>query len=662
MTVAVVGYTAAELAGLPGLPASARKVRARAEREGWPCAVTARRGGQARVYSLTTLPLEVQEALARRTVRIVTTPETSTPEDQAERAPEAHMQIARERARLVRAVTELVARGVPTLKACATAAEGTPHAPRSVRRWFDAVRRHSSTEWVVRLLPRWKPRTAQPEYHAMAWQFLRDDYLRQSKPAIRACYRRMVETAAANGWTPVPSYHACRRRLEREVSTAERVYRREGSEALSRLYPAQERDASCFRVLEAINGDGHLADVMVLWPDGKRARPMVIGLEDLCSDKVLSVRADRSENGEVVRLAMADVVREYGVCEHAYFDNGRVWASKEMTGGQLTRYRHKIRPEDPEGLMTALGIEVHWTTPYHGQSKPIERTWKQFVENVSRHPAFERAYLGSNPTLKPENYDEKHAVPLATFLEVLMLAVREHNARTGRSVHGGRSFDEVFAEGYAAGPIRRATEAQRRFLYLAADRIKTRSADGSIHLFGTRYWTDELLQHRGEMVTVRFDPQDLRAGVFVYASADRDGRFIGHAEARSKVAFNDRAAAREHAQARKQFTRAEKAKARAAQRFDAAELARLHVAAAVAKEPLPDPKVIAPIFGLQVPESRVDVVKPAEQLERRAESEHVVLEAGRVAHERLGEERAPDDELLAELGRVSFARLAADRR
>lgn len=663
MSVAVVGYTAAELAGLPGMPSSARKVRDRAERERWPCAVVRRRGGPARVYSLATLPLEVQEALAREAVRVVTAPETSTPEDVAEQASEAHMQIARERARLVRAVAALVARGVPVLKACVLAAEGTEHAPRSVRRWFDAVRRHPSTEWVVRLLPQWKARVLQPEYHPQAWQFVRDDYLRQSKPALRACYRRMVETARANGWMPVPSYHACRRRLEREVSTAERVYRREGSEALSRLYPAQERDASCFRVLEAINGDGHLADVMVLWPDGKLARPMVIGLEDLCSDKVLTVRVDRSENGEVVRLATADVVREYGVPEHAYFDNGRVWASKAMTGGQLTRYRHKIRPEDPEGLMTAIGIDVHWTQPYHGQSKPIERTWKQFVENVSRHPEFERAYLGSDPTKKPENYSDKHAVPLAKFLAVLLIAVREHNARTGRSVHGGRSFDEVFVEGYAAGPIRRATEAQRRFLYLAADRVRTRSADGSLHLFGTRYWTDELLQHRGEMVTVRFDPQELAAGVFVYASADDNGRFIGHAEARGKVAFNDRAAARDHARARAEFTKAAKAQARAAQRFSSAELARMHIEAAVAKAPLPDPKVIAPVFGLKVPaEEHVEITKPAEQLERRAARERVVLEAGRVAHERLDAERGADDELLHEISRVSFARLASDRR
>ncbi len=662
MSVAVLGYTASELAGLPGLPSSARKVRARAEREGWPCAIVTRRGGQARVYSLATLPLEVQEVLARQTVRVVTAPECSpSSEDDAVRAPESHLQIATERARLARAVAELVARGVPLLRACEVAAEGTEHAPRSVRRWHDAVRHHPTTEWVVRLLPKWKARPATTDYHAMAWQFLRDDYLRQSKPALRACYRRMVETALANGWTPVPSYHACRRRLEREVSTAERVFRREGSEALSRLYPSQERDASCFRVLEAINGDGHLADVMVLWPDGKRARPMVIGLEDLRSDKVLSVRVDRSENGEVVRLAMADVVREHGVPEHAYFDNGRVWASKEMTGGQLTRYRGKIRPEDPEGLMTALGIEVHWTTPYHGQSKPIERTWRQFVENVSRHPAFEGAYLGSNPTQKPKNYREEKAVPLATFLEVLMLAVREHNARTGRAVHDGRSFDEVFAEGYAAGPIRRVTEAQRRFLYLAADRIRTRSADGALHLFGTRYWADELLQHRGKMVTVRFDPQDLGAGVFVYASNEDKGRFLCHAVAHGKVAFRERAAARDHASARNAFTKAEKAKARAAQRFSAAELARLHVQAAVAKEPLPDPKIIAPIFGLQVHEEHVEVTEPAEQIAKRTANEHVVLEVGRVAQERLDVDRI-EDELITEISRVSFSRLAGDRR
>lgn len=351
MSAAVVGYSASELVGLPGLPSSAYRIRERATRERWASVAVSRRGGETRLYSLASLPLATQEALARRTVRELPSP--TVPSEDERQAPASHVARATEHARLALAVAELVSRGIPVLKACATVAEETSHGARSVRRWYDAVRRHPRVEWVARLIPQWKPATKTAAMSPDAWAFLRDDYLRQSRPALRACYRRMVATAQAEGWSPIPSYHAARRRIEREVSVAERVYRREGDEALSRLYPAQERDRSALRPMQAINGDGHKADVMVLWPDGQVERPMVIGLQDLASSKALAVRVDRSENGEVVRLAIADMIRDYGVPEIAVFDNGRVWASKEMTGGQLTRYRGRIRKEDPEGLLTS---------------------------------------------------------------------------------------------------------------------------------------------------------------------------------------------------------------------------------------------------------------------------------------------------------------------
>lgn len=659
MSVAVVGYSASELAGLPGLPRDARTVRLRAERERWACVAVTRRGGEARLYSLASLPLEAQEALARRTVMQIPTP--VAPEADEIGAPAAHVARAVECARLARAVAELITRGVPLLRACETVAAETSHSARSIRRWHDAVRKLPATEWVSRLIPQWKPTgTRMADCHPDAWTYLRDDYLRQSKPALRACYRRMCTVAATHGWSPVPSYHAARRRLEREVSTAERVLRRQGEEALSRLYPAQERDRSVFRPMQAINGDGHVADVMVRWPDGKVKRPTVIGLQDLASSKILAVRVDRSENAEVIRLAVADMIRDHGVPEHAYFDNGRTWASKEMTGRQLTRYRGRIRQEDPSGLLTSLGIEVHFTRPYHGQSKPIERAWRDLVEEVARHPAFERAYVGSDPTQRPENYDEDRAVPLELFLQVLMTHVRESNARPGRVGHDGQSFDAVFAAGLAEGQVKRVAEWQRRLLYLAVDKIKARSLQGEIHMWGARYWAQAMIERRGEMVTVRFDPQDLASGLYVYAL---DGTYICHATPIDKVPFNSRGAARERANALGAMKKATKNLAAAQQRFTPRELAAAHLAAAGAPAAKAAAKIVAPVFGMARPEldERVIVAPTAKELERVEASNNVVLELGKVSRTQLADERV-DDDLMAEISRVSFAKLADQRR
>ncbi|MGC9445478.1 transposase domain-containing protein [Cereibacter johrii] len=48
-------------------------------------------------------------------------------------------------------------------------------------------------------------------------------------------------------------------------------------------------------------------------------------------------------------------------------------ALKVVTGGAATRYHFKVKEDDVPGLFTALGCEIHWATPYSGQSKPTER-------------------------------------------------------------------------------------------------------------------------------------------------------------------------------------------------------------------------------------------------------------------------------------------------
>src|SRR3546814_15673799 len=112
-------------------------------------------------------------------------------------------------------------------------------------------------------------------------------------------------------------------------------------------------------------------------------------------------------------------------------DNGRAFASKWLTGGAKTRFRFKVRDEDPTGLLVALGVTIHWAKPYRGQSKPIERGFRDLCDAVAKHPAFEGAYTGNRPDAKPENYGSK-AVDLDTFLRVWNEGMAAHNARLGQ--------------------------------------------------------------------------------------------------------------------------------------------------------------------------------------------------------------------------------------
>jgi len=294
-----------------------------------------------------------------------------------------------------------------------------------------------------------------------------------------------------------------------------------------------------------------------------------------------------------VRLSFGALVERYGLPEHAYLDNGRGFASKWMTGGAPTRYRFKVKEEEPAGILTLLGITVHWTTPYHGQAKPIERAFRDLCEHVAKHPRLAGAYTGNNPLAKPENYASR-AVALDAFLDVLTGEMAAHNARPGRrsAVCAGRSFDEAFARSYESRPIRKATREQRRLWLLAAEGIAVRR-DGTVALSverRNRYAAPELLDHAGETVVVRFDPQDLHSLVFVYTM---DGRFICQAECLEPVGFNDSEAAREHQRERKRYMRAARAQLAAEVRMSAIEAARLLPEVAAADPP--DARIVRPV-------------------------------------------------------------------
>ncbi|GAB0119448.1 transposase domain-containing protein [Acidisoma sp. 7E03] len=417
----------------------------------------------------------------------------------------------------------------------------------TLNNWIALVRGIPRSEWAPFLLPAQRGREVKAEFTPEAWDAFCADYLRLEQPQLSDCYRRLFKIAKTKGWV-VPSQATLQRRVD-ALPRPLVVLSREGDKALSRMYPAQERDRGVFHALEAVCADGHEWDNFVRWPDGYVGRPMMVAFQDLYSGKILSWRLDRSENKNAVRLAFGDVVEHYGIPSHCYLDNGRAFASKWLTGGIPNRYRFKVRDEEPDGLLKILGVTVHWARPFHGQAKPIERAFGEFARNLARHPAFAGSYTGNNPTNKPENYNSANAVDLQAFVDVLTAGIIEHNARQLRNtkVCAGRfSFDEVFERSYAVSPIRKATAEQRQLWLMTAEAVTCNRRDGSITFMGNRYWGEFLHRHMGDKLVVRFDPQVLNADLHVY---DATGVYLGAAPVIDATGFNDVDAARSHARA-----------------------------------------------------------------------------------------------------------------
>lgn len=57
-----------------------------------------------------------------------------------------------------------------------------------------------------------------PVIHPDAWAYLVAHYLCPAKPPFAVSYREMVRAAEHNGWSPIPSLSALRRRMDAEIS------------------------------------------------------------------------------------------------------------------------------------------------------------------------------------------------------------------------------------------------------------------------------------------------------------------------------------------------------------------------------------------------------------------------------------------------------------
>jgi len=270
---------------------------------------------------------------------------------------------------------------------------------------------------------------------------------------------------------------------------------------------------------------------------------------------------------------------------------GREFAAKAVTGRSETRNRFKSLEADIPGLFTGLGCEIHWATPYAGQSKPIERAFRDMCDNIAKDPRFAGAWTGNRPDAKPENYASQ-AVPFETFLKVVAEGIEEHNLRQGRrsEVAWGRSFAEVFAESYEKAPIRKATEAQRRLWLMGAKGLTVNKVNAKISFLGNEYWSPWLHEHAGKRMVVRFDPADLHAGVHVYSF---DNRYLGAADCLMKGGFLSLESAREHNSARKAWMRAEREALKQYRKLSALELGHaLDATAPGDPVPLPEAKVV----------------------------------------------------------------------
>jgi putative transposase len=351
-------------------------------------------------------------------------------------------------------------------------------------------------------------------------------YLHPNAPLLSEVIRRARRLMCAAGIPAPQSDDTFYRWLKKWTSEngAEATILREGSKAYNDKFAFYlTRDYSEIGAGEVLVADGHVCNFEILNPwTGKPKRMELVLWTDYKSESPLGWELMPTENTRAIASAFRRALLRTGrIPRVAYLDNGRAFGAKFFKGEDLSTQN---------GLYERLGMKVINAWPYHGQSKPIERFFRDFAEferSVSSYTgtSIERKppRLNRGETLHRRVYEKATQGYIPTMIEAHRAIAAWFDSWMDRTHEDGRlkgqTSRQVFDAELAASSLPVIDRAALDYLMLEAE-IRTIHRDG-IHLAGRRYFHPEL-HGRRHNVTVRYDLSD-PAAIKVY---DPDGKFL----------------------------------------------------------------------------------------------------------------------------------------
>lgn len=387
-------FTAQELAGLPGLPGTARNVKAMAAREHWEG--QHRLGSKAIEYAFAVLPKETQTALIAASVNAnqparVAEPEPKAPERDpvsASRLTEDQRTVMTARLAFVREIERMSQtisqqRAIDSLVALAKADQLSPYLTDRVQRAND--RKTGERTLSERTLKRWlsdyrqqgeaglAPARRQKDMSLPVWSasFL-TCYQRPTKPSVEAAYAEFCLKHPAER----PSIHAVRRFLNK-LSPEARERGRRTPQELKALQPFKRRLTKNLLPCDVFTADGHKFDAEVLNPrTGKPYRPETTTILDVATRKAVGISIGEAESTIGVLDALRDAVR-HGMFAVFYVDNGSGFANDTV-----------------REVVDRLGGEMTHALPYNSQARGlIERAHQTIWVNAAKKLT---SYIGAD--------------------------------------------------------------------------------------------------------------------------------------------------------------------------------------------------------------------------------------------------------------------------
>lgn len=365
------------------------------------------------------------------------------------------------------------------------------------------------------------------------WQCFLSFYLDEAQHPIQACYEytEMWIKREAPQLLPLPAYASFYRKVQTAIPKPVEIMGREGMKAFrDRCAPYIRRTYEDMVSNEWWIADNHTFDVQTKGEKGNLHRLYLTAFFDARSGIFTGCYVTDAPSSQATLIALRKGIVKYGIPENIYVDNGREFLTFDVGG---LGHRLKKSQKDkfaPPPVFERLGIKMTNAIVRNAKAKIIERRFRDVKDRLSR---LFPTYTGGNVVERPERLKKviKDTDNIPTDYEftqavedILTYYMNEKPYSGAVSSDSGKSRMQVYREQLKEKRV--AAELDLNLMLMRSTRSQKVGRRG-VHLTvaGEKidYYNDDLiLNHFGESVYCRYDPEDI-SKVRIY---DLDDNYI----------------------------------------------------------------------------------------------------------------------------------------
>lgn len=391
------------------------------------------------------------------------------------------------------------------------------------------MRKNHLQEGISGLLPKYGKNAGTTIVQNIHFEHFKSLYLKEGSPSLQSCWYNTL--GFAKSIDPVfkpesfPAPYSFFRRLTREVPKESIYLARHGHDAWNRKFANYiPRDYSTMKAGECYVSDHAQVDVAVRIPSGKVCFPWITVWCDFKSQKWLGwLHHAESPNSDHIFQSFYYAVKEHGLPEDVYIDNGKDYRSKDFAGGRQRFIRVSLDESKTSAMLLNLSITPHFSLPYNAQAKIIERTFLKNKEWFSKH---RQGYRGGDVTERPEILE--HEIKSGKIMEWNEYVALMDQFITGilnrvpskGKVLQGMCPDELWMKEHTE--VRKTSDDALKLFCMRTSRELTimrngvRDSDLSV-----TYWAEEMMGLKGTKVYLRRDINAYNKAYVFEAATDK---------------------------------------------------------------------------------------------------------------------------------------------